>query len=59
MFPGEGGGGKGSPLHKPYRYVVPHRVGVFAPFWSENGDTLCPFLSGIGYDFRGNYDGNV
>ena len=29
-------GGGGTPLYKPYRYVSPHRVGVFAPFWSEN-----------------------
>ena len=28
---------------------------VFAPYWSENGYTLCPFWSGIGYDFWGNY----
>ena len=28
---------------------------VFAPFWFENGYTLCPFWSGIGYGFRGNY----
>ena len=28
---------------------------VFAPFWSENGYTLCPFWSGIGLGFRGNY----
>ena len=25
------------------------------PFWSENGYTLCPFWSGIGCGFRGNY----
>ena len=25
---------------------------VFAPFWSEIGYTLCPFLAGIGYGFR-------
>ena len=24
---------------------------VFAPFWSENGYTLCLFWSGIGYGF--------
>ena len=48
-------GGGGSPLSKPYRYVPPHRVGGFASFWSENGYTLCPFWSGIGYGFRGNY----
>ena len=45
----------GTPLYKLYRYVPPHRVGLFAPFWSENGYTLCPFWSGIGYVFRGNY----
>ena len=28
---------------------------VFAPFRSENGYTLCPFWSGIGSGFRGNY----
>ena len=28
---------------------------VFEPFWSENGSTLCPFWSGIGYGFLGNY----
>ena len=27
---------------------------VFAPYWSENGYTLCPFWSGIGFDFWGN-----
>ena len=29
--------------------------GVFARFWSENGYTLCPFWSGIGHGFWGNY----
>ena len=28
---------------------------VFAPFWFENGYTLCSFWSGIVYGFRGNY----
>ena len=28
---------------------------VFAPFWYENGYTLYPIWSGMGYDFRGNY----
>ena len=28
---------------------------VFGPFWSENGETLCLFWSGIGYGFWGNY----
>ena len=45
----------GTPLYKPYRYVPPQRVGVFAPFWSDNGYTLCLFWSGIWYGFRGNY----
>ena len=27
---------------------------VFRPLWSENGYTLCPFSSGIGYGLRGN-----
>ena len=31
---------------------------VLGPFWFENGPRLCPFWSGIGYGFRGNY-GNV
>ena len=47
---------RGTLLYKPYRYVLPHRVGlVFAPFGSENGCRLCPFWSGIGYSFRRNY----
>ena len=28
---------------------------VFAPFWSQNEYTLCPFLSGIGYGFSKNH----
>ena len=53
-----GPGGEGTALYKPYRYVPPHRVAVFALFWSENGYTICPFWSGIEYGFRGNF-GNV
>ena len=34
-----------------YRYVAPPSGRVFAPFWSENGNTLCPFCSGIGNGF--------
>ena len=30
-------GGGGTPLYKPYWYLPPHQVGVFAPFWSGNG----------------------
>ena len=29
-----------------------HTYRVFAPFWSQNEYTLCPFLSGIGYGFQ-------
>ena len=39
------------------RYVpppLPPSGRVFAPFWSENAYTLCPFWSGIGYGFREN-----
>ena len=35
--------------------MPPHRVGVFEPFWAENRYRLCPFWSGIGYDFRENF----
>ena len=49
------GGGGGIPLYRPYRYVLPPSDRVFAPVWSENGYTLGPFWSGIGYDFQGNY----
>ena len=27
-----GGGGEGTPLYKPHRYVPPQRVGLFNPF---------------------------
>ena len=33
----------GTPLYKPYRYVLPQGYG-FAPFWSD-----------VGYGFRENY----
>ena len=55
--PGAGGGGGLLPYisYMLYRYVPPPSGRVFAPFWSENGYTLCPFWSGIGFGFRGNY----
>ena len=40
----------GTPLYK--RYVPPQTVGFLGPFGLK---TLCPFWSGIGYGFRGNY----
>ena len=48
-------GGGGTPLYKPYSYVLPQRVGVFALFWSENRYRLCLLWSGIRYDFLKNY----
>ena len=37
FVPGVGGGGGGTPLYKPYRYVPPQRVGLFfaALFWKR------------------------
>ena len=32
-----GGGGRTTSLYKPYRYVLPQRVGFFEPFCPENG----------------------
>ena len=49
------GGGGGNPLNKPYRYVLPQRLGFLRTFWSEKGYRLCLFWSGIGYAFEGNY----
>ena len=49
----------GTPLYKPNRYVPPHRVGFLRRFGLKtyNGYTVCPFWSGIGCGFRGNYRG--
>ena len=44
-----------TPLYKPYRYVPPQKVWFWGPFGLKKGYTLCPFFSGIGYGFRGNY----
>ena len=45
-------GGGGTPLLKPCMYVPPNRVGYLRRFGLN---TPCPFSSGIGYGFRGNY----
>ena len=46
----------GTPLHKPYRYVPPPRVGFLGLFGLKTGiDIFCPFWSGIRYGFQGNY----
>ena len=48
------GGGGGIPLHKPYRYVLPQRIGFLGLFGLRMGiDKFCPFWSGIRYGFEG------
>ena len=48
--------GEGTPLYKPYRYVPPHLVAFLRRFGLKTGNhTLCPFWSGIGCGFKGNY----
>ena len=52
------GGGGGVPQHISHLGVCPPPPPSgrgFAPFWSENGYTLCPVWSGIGCGFRRNY----
>ena len=52
---GGGGGGRGTPLYKPYRYVPPHRVGSLRRFGLKTViHALCLFWSGIRHGFRGN-----
>ena len=51
----KGGGGRGTPLYKPYRYVPPHRVGSLRRFGLKTViHALCLFWSGIRHGFRGN-----
>ena len=47
-------GGEDSPHINHISMYRPKGYGFWA-FWSENGYTLCPFRSEIGYGFRGNY----
>ena len=49
------GGGGGTPLYKPYRYVPPQRVGFLRRFGLKKLSRFCPFWSGIGYGLRRNY----
>ena len=37
---GQGGGGDGNPLYKPYRYVPPHRVWFLRRFGLKTGIDL-------------------
>ena len=38
-----GGGGGGTPLYKPYRYVPPHRVGFLCGFGLKTGIRVYAF----------------
>ena len=49
-------GGWGEVLpYKPFRYVLLQRVGFLRRFGLKTGIDFCPFWSGIGYGFQGNY----
>ena len=49
-------GGGGAPLYKLYKHVPPHQVGFLRRFGLKTGNhTLCPFWSGVGCGFWGNY----
>ena len=55
-----GGGGGGTPLYKPYRYVPPHRVGFFEQLFCvrsnlTNDNIITAYRSGLktDIDFRG------
>ena len=50
------GGGGGIPKYKPDRYMLPQRVRFLSGFGLKKSHGLCPFRSGIGYGFRGNYE---
>ena len=43
------GGGGGTPLYKPYRYMPPHRVGFLSCFGLKTG------IHFLGTGFQGNY----
>ena len=49
-----GGGGRGTPLYKPYMFVSPQRVGFLSRFGLKTG--ISPLFARIGgYGFRGNF----
>ena len=52
---GEFGTRRGKPLYMTYRYILPRRVWFLRRFVMKMGIDFCPFLSGIGCGFRGNY----
>ena len=45
------GGGGGTPLYKPYRYVPPHRVGFLRRFGLKTGIQLAHFSQETGMVF--------
>ena len=49
----EGGGGGVLPYLNFIGMCRPIGAGFFAPFWTENGPTFCPFWFGIGMVFEG------
>ena len=51
----EGGGERGTPLCKPYRYVQPQRVWFGGRFGLKTGIHFAHFGLESGYGFRGNY----
>ena len=52
-----GGGGGGTPLHKPCRYVPAQRVGFLRRFGLKTGIHFTHFGPAvIGYGFQWNYD---
>ena len=48
------GGGGGTPLYKPKRYVPPQTVGFLTRFGLKTGIDFAHWTA-IGYDFRANY----
>ena len=44
------GGGGGTPVYKPYRYMPPHRVGFLSCFGLKTG------IHFLGTGFQGNYE---
>ena len=55
VIPRPGEGREGGLLPDVIQVCAAPSGGDFAPFWCENVCTLCPFWSGIGHGFRGNY----
>ena len=51
---GGGGGRRGTPFYKPYRYVPPHRVGFLRRFGLKTGRDFAHFGLESGMVFEGN-----